>query len=422
MHVLLITPDYPPEITCGVGNHVETFVGGLLEYGSKATIVVVRVSDQPQALRLVNQERITVCFGAIPESIQGKSFFAALYSIMDQLFYDVVNILQEQKDVPQLIHCHTCTLYPLAQQLRQYFSVPVITTPYYLHEPFVWWTGSSPPRHIVDLECKVFQESDRVILFRRSLLEEINGYYPVDEKRVRVIPNGYSFDNCPERWSLAQRELERSDIVPPSTERVVLFAGRITPEKGVHALLKSAVIVTDYMPGTIYLIAGKKAQSTYSSFLQEFVDKHPALKQRVKFLGHLSRPDLDRMYRITDLIVIPSISEWFLPYTAKEAMSHGVPVVGTMIGGVMECLQDRGNSLLVKVSENSHGFREVDANGLAAAQIELLGNESFAQLLGKSGQEALAAYSIRETISETLAIYEDVFTGCVSKQSAGVPY
>ena len=196
-----------------------------------------------------------------------------------------------------------------------------------------------------------------VVAVSRALAEQATR---LGARDVRVVPNGVALP--PEVGQEAE---------PPA----VLFAGRLSPEKGIDDLLAAA----DGLP---LVVAGDGP-----------------LRGRVPgALGFVSRDELARLYGRAAVVACPSRREG-LGVVCAEAMAHARPVVASAVGGLLDLVVDGETGLLV---------RPGDRAGLRAALERLLGDRDLRRRLGAAGRERIAALCSWDRVTEeTLGAYSD---------------
>jgi glycosyltransferase involved in cell wall biosynthesis len=124
-----------------------------------------------------------------------------------------------------------------------------------------------------------------------------------------------------------------------------------------------------------------------------------ALESHVEQLGHLSRKELAALYQKAAICVVPSHYESF-GLVALEAMAAGLAVVGARAGGLPEVIEDEITGRLVAAG---------DAEGLAAAIIELLASPEKRAEMGAAGRErAISKYSVQQNAALNLRVYEEM--------------
>ena len=178
-------------------------------------------------------------------------------------------------------------------------------------------------------------------------------------RQVEVVPTGAA---------IPVRTAEEAD--PPH----VLFAGRLSPEKGILELVAAA----DGLP---LVVAGDGP-----------------LRERVPgALGLVPRQELERLYGRAAVVAVPSRREGF-GVVCLEAMAHGRPVVASAVGGLRELVRDGETGLLVPPG---------DPRALRAALEQLLGDAELRRRLGAAARErAREQFSWEAITAKTLAAYE----------------
>jgi len=126
--------------------------------------------------------------------------------------------------------------------------------------------------------------------------------------------------------------------------------GRISPLKGHQYLVEMAAILMRQRADLQLVIVGDvfKGYESYEESLKEQV-RSLGLEDRIHLLGF--RADMAAVFASTDLLIHPSILPDSLPTVLLEAMSHGIPVVATQLGGNIELLDRGKNGLLIPVED-----------------------------------------------------------------------
>jgi glycosyltransferase involved in cell wall biosynthesis len=208
--------------------------------------------------------------------------------------------------------------------------------------------------------------------------------------------------------------------VAPNQDKIILFAGRLTPQKGITALFKAAEIVIREYPHVRYLLVGEPDYPAAVDMLDSLKQKHRRVMEKTKLLGKLPREQVALLYQIADLAVVPSVYEPF-GYAATEAMAAGVPIVATRVGGLAEIIEDARSGLLVPVFEQETGLHEVDVEALALAQLRVLRDEALAQRLSAAGQERVRTkFSLERMVSGTLTVYRQALAQHQEKHALSV--
>jgi spore coat protein SA len=139
----------------------------------------------------------------------------------------------------------------------------------------------------------------------------------------------------------------------------ILFSGRICQEKGVLELIKAYKLLKDKNYNVSLIIAGpaginrgKSDAENYLEICQKFVSNN---NLAVRFTGNLSKVELYEFYKTSNVVVLPtnpSLSLEGMPLCLLEAMSVGIPLIATNVGGVPEIIEHESNGFLIFSKEN----------------------------------------------------------------------
>jgi glycosyltransferase involved in cell wall biosynthesis len=131
----------------------------------------------------------------------------------------------------------------------------------------------------------------------------------------------------------------------------VLYAGVLTPLKGIHHLIGAFAVIAAEFPDAQLTIIGKTENQSYTAELLRQVQKH-GLEMRVRFMAAISQAELAVWMANSSALVLPSLSEG-LGRVIIEAMATGTPVIGSEIGGIPELVEDGITGLLVPAGDEA---------------------------------------------------------------------
>lgn len=210
----------------------------------------------------------------------------------------------------------------------------------------------------------------------------------IPENKLAMIYSGV--DDAPP--AVADRAAVRAEFGWPADAPLVLFAGRLMPQKGVADLLYALDLLQHVRPQVKTLIAGDgPLRQDLESLAHSF-----ALDDRVRFLG--GRDDLPRLLAAADMLVLPSLYEG-LPNVVLEAMRAAKPVIATAAPGTTEVVAHGQTGLLVPLSN----FQET-----AKAIRALVDDPDRARALGAAGRARVDAEFRAATMIEQFAVlYEN---------------
>lgn len=165
----------------------------------------------------------------------------------------------------------------------------------------------------------------------------------------------------------------------------VLYAGRITREKGVDLLAESFLAAAEREPRLrLQLAGGGPEQERLAALLGE----------RASFLGWLTGQDLARAYADADVFLFPSATDTF-GQVILEAQASGLPVIAVAQGGPLSLIEDGVDGLL----------RPAEPQALAQALLELAASPLRREALARAGLRAVAQRTWERALARLAAGY-----------------
>jgi glycosyltransferase involved in cell wall biosynthesis len=213
----------------------------------------------------------------------------------------------------------------------------------------------------------------------------------VRENKIEVIRNGVNISSY-----TASRDgagIRREFDLPANTPLCACI-GRVVSGKGIDFYLRAARILADQNRNVRFLMVGAvSVEKNYKSEM-EMLARDLNLNGRVIFTGQ--RQDVADILREVDIVVHPSLTEG-LSNVILEAMSAGLPVVATRVGGSPELVQDGQTGLLIPPK---------DEVALSRAIAFLLDDPQTARRFGQAGRERIIReFSISRLLNQTEELY-----------------
>jgi glycosyltransferase involved in cell wall biosynthesis len=284
---------------------------------------------------------------------------------------------------PEIIHAHG-TRAALFARLASVGKFPCIYTLHgihYLHysNAFKKWLYVWGERFLKTL-------TSRFICVSQYDFNEGKKSGVIDPKRTAVIYNGIK------SFSLPSREEARKEFTL-NEEVVVLNIGRLHVQKGHTFLIEGAKKVLERESDVKFWIAGEGGERKK---LSEEIERR-GLQGKVSLLGY--REDVSKLLAAADIFILTSLWEGF-PYTILEAMSAGLPVVSTDVGGVAEAVEHQQTGLLVPPKE---------PRLLADALLYLIEYPEERKRMGERGKKRIKEkFSLEKMLSEIEKVYNEV--------------
>ena len=227
--------------------------------------------------------------------------------------------------------------------------------------------------------------ADVVVAVSRLTRKTVIERYGIPPEKVMVVHN-----------AVARHEAQRHYPIPPRIrhEKRVLFLGRVTFQKGPEYFMEAARLVLQKIPNVRFFMAGS------GDMLPRLIRRAGQLRMgsRFHFAGFLQGEEVDRMFALSDLYVMPSVSEPF-GITPLEAMLYDVPVLLSRQSGVSEVLQ--------------HALKADfwDTRDMADKICAVLRYPCLAAELVKNCREEMKSIRWENAADQLLAIYHNVHGG-----------
>jgi len=215
------------------------------------------------------------------------------------------------------------------------------------------WSEIAPTQPVCDVQFR------RIYFCSRALRElTVDAGYPVQQGEVIYC----------------SVDIQRFSGMPVPAERPLrklLYVGRLAEDKGVMTALKAMLNVQGQFNGELHIYG--RGEAGYMSALKTFVEQH-----RLPVFFHTANvQEMPAVYRAHDALLFTS--EWEEPFalTPLEAMSSGLPVIGTTTGGSQELFRHGENALTYRAgnaSELAQRILELDADPNARGRIAATGH------------------------------------------------
>ena len=264
-------------------------------------------------------------FWAHKESLltsEGKLKFAGKYgkSLMEEVsnYAIVASVLGQNEDF-DVIHAHDWLTYPAGIAAKKSSGKPLVI---HVHATEFDRSGETVNPQVFEIEKMGMLMADQIITVSNLTRQTVIEKYGIDASKVTTVYNAVEPD------AKVDKEYKRS-----VDDKIVTFLGRITYQKGPEYFVEAAYKVLQKMDNVRFVMAGS------GDMMNKMIERAAALgiTDKFHFAGFLKGDDVTRMFGLSDVYVMPSISEPF-GISPLEAMRSNVPVVISKQSGVSEIL------------------------------------------------------------------------------------
>ncbi len=402
MRVLMFGWEFPPFSKGGLGVACHGITKGLSNHGVETVFVIPKAPEDassshvklvradsiknisikeissPMSAYMTNSEYIerikTISIsgksrGKADDDIYGKDLFSEVerYALAARSI-----ALSEDFDV---IHAHDWMTYKAGIAAKKATGKPLVC---HIHATeFDRTGGNGLNQHVYDIEKQGFEAADLICAVSNFTKGKVAENYGISPEKIMVVHNAVEFTGFNEGGHLLTPE-----------EKVVLFLGRITIQKGPDYFVEAAAKVLEHEPNTKFIVAG--SGDMMPRMVSMAAEK--GLAKKMLFAGFLKGKDIDRAYRMADLYVMPSVSEPF-GITPLEAMRNGTPALISKQSGVSEVVSN-----CLKVD-----FWDVDE--MANKMIAVLRYPSLKKCLQEQGGKEVLKFSWDEPAAKCIEAY-----------------
>ncbi len=401
MRVLLISWEYPPVIEGGLARHVRKLSEHLLGEGVEVHVLTRSGGHLP-----VEEERHGVIVHRVrePPFPRDVSAFVLWVQTMNADMEALGDSLCERLEFA-LVHSHDWLVAGAAGRLTRRFGLPWLTTVHATefgrHQG---WIQNHPQSHIHAVERSMVRRADRVITCSEFMRSHVASVFGVPRRRITVIPNGID----PRDLEPVVEDLAglRARYARPD-ERLVLLVGRLVYEKGFHLALDALAPVVKGLGNVRFVVAGT---GTAEAELQRQA-RRLGLTDHGSFLGWVGDDMLHSLYRVAEIVIVPSIYEPF-GLVALEAMASGCLCVVADTGGLREVVPADGTVGL--------RFRWRDASSLRNVLARVLTDEQARTQVVTEARAHMLRFDWGEVARRTLATYVETVAASEAIGSAAL--
>lgn len=282
---------------------------------------------------------------------------------------------QESFDV---VHAHDWMTFPAGLAVAGLKGVPLVV---HVHSTEFDRSGMHVDSRIYDIERRGMHGAMKVIAVSHLTRNQITHHYGVSPQKVDVVYNAIETNG---NGFAADKYRIQTD------EKIVLFLGRITMQKGPEYFLGAARKVLEVMDNVKFVMAGS------GDMIRRTIElaSQMGIGNKVLFTGFLRGGDVERIFKMADLYVMPSVSEPF-GIAPLEAMSNDVPVLISKQSGVSEVL--------------THALKVDfwDTNEMANKIIAVLKHPPLASTLRQHGSFEVSQMSWTDAARACVQVYDE---------------
>ncbi|RLE75408.1 MAG: hypothetical protein DRZ80_02840 [Thermoprotei archaeon] len=315
MRILLASEWLSPD-TGGVARHVDDLANLLVEKGYKVGVITRKKKERSKRKYMIF-EVSRLNYLRLLSNVRGKG------GVFEKL----------RAFQPDIVHAHHAfTPTPLfTLWAAKTFNLPAILTnhsAYFCDYEYLLKTIG-----YIGFPFRTFIEKADIIVSVSKISKNFIKHFTT--KDVIVIPNGVNVTRFSPRVNGLRDQID-SDLV-------ILYVSRIVRRKGPHLLVEALRYVRKRIPSVKLLIVG---EGSFEEYLRRRVYDLD-LRKNVEFLGRVPDEELPKIYNSADIFVLPSVYGESFGIVILEAMSSGLPVIVSNVGGLREIVKNNVDGIIL---------------------------------------------------------------------------
>jgi glycosyltransferase involved in cell wall biosynthesis len=302
-----------------------------------------------------------------------------------------------------VFHTHNLFLSNLASEMKSVFGGKIIMHLHCLPWKFLSDSNNELFNQLYQLfsekkyedfkkeeESKVdYSAPDKIICISESAIDYLTNVHHLDRNKIRLVRNGLKIQN-------AIKNTQRQSTPPE-----ILYAGKVSKDKGVYEMLNALKIVKsrgyDFklkLAGIILNHDKNRIKTKYSEI-------------NIEILGEIPFEELQQHYAACTIGIVPSLHEQFC-YVAMEMAAYGIPVTVSQVDGLAEIFEHERTAMLVPMIFDPDFGLSADTEKFSDHIIRLITDDDLRKKLSRHIRQLYAEeYTLEQMINKTIKIYQE---------------
>ncbi|MEK6874625.1 MAG: glycosyltransferase family 4 protein [Nanoarchaeota archaeon] len=404
MKVLMFGWEFPPFVAGGLGVACQDLVKGLCRNGVQITFVMPHApqgASSPyakimgaDAQKILIQRVETLLTPYMSEQqyllvYQTWKSRNPLHTVYGQNLFDEIARYTEaasqiaSSEDHDVIHVHDWMAFKAGINAKKKSKKPLVV---HVHATEYDRTGGKPNEYIRRVEEEGLDSADHIVTISNYMKKQIMLHYGVNAAKISVV-----------HWGIDHEVYQsKSRFCSPlsKNERIVLFLGRMTVQKGPDYFVEAACHVLRFVPNARFVMVGD------GDMMGQVINRvaQLGLASRFSFTGFLRGEDVAKAYQMADVYVMPSVSEPF-GLVGLEALKNNTPIIISKTSGVSEVVD--------------HALRVDfwDVRGIADRIVGVLRYKALQSELRRNGAVQVQGLGIDAPAKKIIGVYKRIGVG-----------
>ena len=206
---------------------------------------------------------------------------------------------------------------------------------------------------------EIIKSTKKIICVSNFIANSISNLMNMPSDKFVVLRNCINVKRFSNELNFDEKKKLKEKYGIKDNEKILLFTGRITPEKGVKELVESLKNVSNQNYKLLILGSALNELKTKTKYQEEIENIVQTITSKVIFTGFIKYEEINKFYSIADIAVLPSIWNDPAPLTVIESLVSGLPIITTNSGGIPEyatngsaIIIERNKDLVENLSKN----------------------------------------------------------------------
>jgi len=399
MKVLMFGWEFPPFNSGGLGVACFGLTRALANQGVDVSFVLPRrvnigdshckvlFAEEPGDVTLSTFDSLITPYITSQEYEEARKMLGSTSLYGHSLLQEVLRYAKKaralaRKEKFDVIHAHDWLSFLAGIEAKKVSGKPMVA---HVHATeFDRTGGNGINKFVYDIEKKGMESADTVVTVSNFTKDIVADKYGIDVGKIEVVHNGIDESD----YIRGDVSLKSIIKLKEQGKKIVLFVGRITLQKGPDYFVRVARKVVDHDPDALFIVVGSGDMEW--KMIQEVA--YQGIADKFMFAGFLRGKDLDAVYQVADLYIMPSVSEPF-GITPLESLMHGTPALISKQSGVSEVV--------------SHVLRADfwDVDDMADKVLSVLQNDVLKFTLRRQGKEEVKNVNWKKAASKCILLY-----------------
>ncbi|AGO61330.1 glycosyltransferase family 4 protein [Ferroplasma acidarmanus] len=370
MKVAVVGWELPPAFSGGLGIHTSNIFSII----GKIVPTEIYLPDMGYSFPYYPFSIITV---KITKGVAGGSY-SQVTNFIDAVEDYNRNVIENfRPDGVSVIHCHDWITFRAGIDIKEKFGIPLVVT--FHSTEYDRSAYFNPQGNIMKIEKEGAEKADAIITVSNSTKGVLVEKYGIDADKITTVYNGV-------------KSSAYTQGVSYKRERMLLYFGRVTSQKGPKFFMEMADKVNQYEKNVKFVMAGT---GDMIGEMESYAVNH-GFREKVFFPGFVDFHKAIEYYKRSGVFVIPAVSEPF-GITVLESMVSGSPVIMSKTTGVGEALNN-----VLKVDY-------WDTDVMSSYAISILNHKSLRETLSLYGKYEGMSFTWEKSAIKTMEVYRSIW-------------